>query len=87
MSDQKPTVALVHGAFAESASWNPVIERLQARGLDAVAIVFRYPDTDPEPLGVRLHHLLDDPLYLLSTRPGCSRKPLSRISRLSGLRG
>lgn len=38
MSDQKPTIALVHGAFAESASWNPVIERLQARGLDAVAI-------------------------------------------------
>jgi pimeloyl-ACP methyl ester carboxylesterase len=38
MSDQKPTIALVHGAFAESASWNPVIERLQARGLDTVAI-------------------------------------------------
>jgi pimeloyl-ACP methyl ester carboxylesterase len=35
---EKPTIALVHGAFAESASWNPVIERLQARGLDAVAI-------------------------------------------------
>ncbi|MET8231132.1 alpha/beta hydrolase [Micromonospora sp. NPDC005298] len=28
MSDQKPTVVLVHGAFAESASWNGVIERL-----------------------------------------------------------
>jgi pimeloyl-ACP methyl ester carboxylesterase len=26
---QPPTVVLVHGAFAESASWNPVIERLQ----------------------------------------------------------
>jgi pimeloyl-ACP methyl ester carboxylesterase len=26
---QPPTIALVHGAFAESASWNPVIERLQ----------------------------------------------------------
>ena len=38
MSDQKPTVVLVHGAFAESASWNPVIEQLQARGLDAVAV-------------------------------------------------
>jgi alpha-beta hydrolase superfamily lysophospholipase len=32
------TVALVHGAFAESASWNPVIEQLQARGLEAVAV-------------------------------------------------
>lgn len=38
MSEQQPTVALVHGAFAESASWNGVIERLQARGIDAIAI-------------------------------------------------
>jgi DNA-binding transcriptional LysR family regulator len=33
-----------------------------------VAIIFRYDETDPEPAGVRLHHLLDDPLYLLSAR-------------------
>ena len=33
-----------------------------------VAIVFRYAETEPEPTGVRLHHLLDDPVYLLSTR-------------------
>src|SRR5436305_7441002 len=33
-----------------------------------VAIVFRYTETDPEPAGVRLHHLLDDPVYVLSTR-------------------
>lgn len=38
MSEQQPTVALVHGAFAESASWNTVIEHLQARGIDAIAI-------------------------------------------------
>jgi len=38
MSEIKPTIALVHGAFAESASWNGVIERLHARSLDAVAI-------------------------------------------------
>ena len=38
MIDQKPTVVLVHGAFAESASWNGVIERLQAQGLDTVAV-------------------------------------------------
>jgi DNA-binding transcriptional LysR family regulator len=34
-----------------------------------VAIIFRYDDTETEPDDVRLHHLLDDPLYLLSTRP------------------
>jgi len=38
MNDQHPVIALVHGAFAESASWNGVIERLQANGLDAIAI-------------------------------------------------
>jgi len=31
-----------------------------------VAIIFRYDETEAEPVGVRLHHLLDDPLYLLS---------------------
>jgi pimeloyl-ACP methyl ester carboxylesterase len=33
----KPTVVLVHGAFAESASWNGVIDRLQADGFPVVA--------------------------------------------------
>jgi pimeloyl-ACP methyl ester carboxylesterase len=28
----RPTVVLVHGAFAESASWNGVIRRLQEQG-------------------------------------------------------
>jgi len=30
-------VVLVHGAFAESAGWGPVVEELQARGLGVVA--------------------------------------------------
>jgi pimeloyl-ACP methyl ester carboxylesterase len=37
MTAQTPTVVLVHGAFAESASWNAVVGGLQARGLDVVA--------------------------------------------------
>jgi pimeloyl-ACP methyl ester carboxylesterase len=37
MSEQSPTIALVHGAFAESASWSPVVEQLQSRGRDVVA--------------------------------------------------
>lgn len=37
MSDHLPTVVLVHGAFAESASWNGVIERLHADGITSVA--------------------------------------------------
>ena len=43
------------------------IELLRA-GKVEVAIIFRYDETEPEPTGVRLHHLLDDPVYLLSTR-------------------
>src|SRR5688500_15140853 len=38
MSTQNPTVVLVHGAFAESASWNGVIERLYAQGITSVAV-------------------------------------------------
>lgn len=38
MTEQKPVVVLVHGAFAESASWNGVIEQLQAKSIEAVAV-------------------------------------------------
>lgn len=37
MTEQKPTVVLVHGAFAESASWNGVIDRLRSESVDVVA--------------------------------------------------
>jgi DNA-binding transcriptional LysR family regulator len=43
------------------------IELLRTGKVD-VAIIFRYDETEPEPPGVRLHHLLDDPVYLLSRR-------------------
>jgi pimeloyl-ACP methyl ester carboxylesterase len=33
----KPTIVLVHGAFADGSSWDAVIERLQRRGYTAVA--------------------------------------------------
>jgi pimeloyl-ACP methyl ester carboxylesterase len=33
----QPTVVLVHGAFADGSSWNGVIERLQAEGLQVTA--------------------------------------------------
>ena len=43
------------------------LELLRAGKID-VALIFRYDETEPEPDNVRLHHLLDDPLYLLSSR-------------------
>jgi pimeloyl-ACP methyl ester carboxylesterase len=33
----QPTVVLVHGAFADGSSWNGVIERLQAEGVQVTA--------------------------------------------------
>jgi pimeloyl-ACP methyl ester carboxylesterase len=33
----RPTVVLVHGAFADASSWNGVVERLQAEGIQVTA--------------------------------------------------
>jgi DNA-binding transcriptional LysR family regulator len=52
------------------------LEMLRAGTVD-VAVIFRYDETAPERGGVRLHNLLDDPVYLLSTR---------RIRKLGTLR-
>jgi pimeloyl-ACP methyl ester carboxylesterase len=38
MSEGNPAIVLVHGAFAESASWNAVIERLHGRSFDVTAV-------------------------------------------------
>jgi pimeloyl-ACP methyl ester carboxylesterase len=38
MSEQNPTVVLVHGAFADSSSWDGVVERLQARDVPVVSV-------------------------------------------------
>jgi haloacetate dehalogenase len=37
-SEDKPTVVLVHGAFAESSSWNGVIDLLLADGFPVIAV-------------------------------------------------
>ena len=52
------------------------LELLRA-GKVEVAVIFRYDEAEPEPDNVRLHHLLDDPVYLLATR---------RIRKLAALR-
>ncbi|TCO28515.1 DNA-binding transcriptional LysR family regulator [Kribbella steppae] len=74
--------SLIPGAVAALASTHPglqigltdmhppeALELLRTGKID-VAVVFRYDETEPEPAGVRLHHLLDDPLYLLSSGQG-----------------
>ena len=34
----KPTIVLVHGAFADAAGWSGIIDRLQKRGYNVVAV-------------------------------------------------
>jgi molybdate transport repressor ModE-like protein len=49
-----------------------------------VAIIFRYDETEAEPVGVRLHHLLDDPLYLLSAGRGRTLAALRDATWIAG---
>src|SRR5215207_10711484 len=72
--------ALVPPALATLANRHPSLEisltdthpldalELLRTGQVEVAIIFRYEHTEREPPGVRLHHLLDDSVYVLSTR-------------------
>jgi len=59
------------------------LDQLRAGAVD-VALVFRYDDTEPEPDGVRLQHLLDDPIYLLSTRRGNTLAGLRDATWIAG---
>jgi DNA-binding transcriptional LysR family regulator len=59
------------------------LDLLRAGGID-VAVIFRYDETEPEPDGVRLHHLLDDPVYLLSTRRGQTLAALDDATWIAG---
>jgi DNA-binding transcriptional LysR family regulator len=59
------------------------LELLRAGKVD-VAVIFRYDETEPEPDGVRLHHLLDDPVYLLSTRRGQTLAALRDATWIAG---
>jgi DNA-binding transcriptional LysR family regulator len=72
--------SLVPAAVATLADRHPGLEisltdthpgdalELLRTGKIEVAIIFRYDETEPEPPGFRLHHLLDDSVYVLSTR-------------------
>jgi len=74
--------SLVPGAADVLARQHPGVElgltdshpedavRLLRAGHVDVALIFRYDDTAPEEDGVRLTHLLDDPLFLLTNGGG-----------------
>ena len=49
-----------------------------------IAVIFSYDETEPEPAGVRLHHLLDDRVYVLSTRRERGLKSLRDATWIAG---
>ena len=57
MDSNLPTIVLVHGAFAESASWNGVIADLDRRGYRSVSVA--NPLRDLQPDAAYLRSILD----------------------------
>ena len=88
--------SLVPGAVAALAGMHPGLQisltdthppdalELLRTGKIEVAIIFRYDETEAEPAGVRLHHLLDDPVYLLSARRGRTLASLRDATWIAG---
>jgi pimeloyl-ACP methyl ester carboxylesterase len=63
MSTRKPTIALVHGAFAESASWLPVMEQLYHHG-PALVTDHDRPFREVVAIGNPLRSLSGDAAYV-----------------------
>jgi DNA-binding transcriptional LysR family regulator len=59
------------------------LQQLRA-GYVEVAVIFRYHDTAPENDSVRLTHLLDDPLFLLTTGGGTTLTEHARTPWIGG---
>ena len=62
----------------------PEAIELLRTGQVEVAIIFRYEETEPEPPGLRLHHLLDDSVYVLSPRREPTLAGLSDATWIAG---
>ncbi|WP_432540699.1 alpha/beta fold hydrolase [Kineococcus sp. SYSU DK002] len=65
-SGRRPTIVLVHGAFADGSSWGPVLERLHRSGYPALAVAnpLRGVRSDADALQARLA-TLDGPVVLV----------------------
>jgi DNA-binding transcriptional LysR family regulator len=59
------------------------LQHLRAGNVD-VAVIFRYDDTAPEDADLRLAHLLDDPLFLLTTGRGSTLTEHARTPWIAG---
>jgi pimeloyl-ACP methyl ester carboxylesterase len=63
----KPTIVLVHGAFAESASWNEVIDSLESEGHPVIAAANPLRSLDGDAAGVAdLIRTVEGPVVLVA---------------------
>ena len=62
----------------------PEALELLRTGKVEVAIIFRYDESEEEPSGIRLRHLLDDPMYLLAHRRTRELASLSEATWIAG---
>jgi len=61
----KPTIVLVHGAFADGSSWNDVVERLERRGYKVIAVANPLRSVASDAAYVKaLLHTIDGPVVL-----------------------
>ncbi|MEF9956015.1 MAG: alpha/beta hydrolase [Acinetobacter sp.] len=62
----KPTIVLVHGAFADGSTWNPVIQRLQAEGFNTIAVQNPLSSLDDDVLATqRVLNRVEGPVVLV----------------------
>jgi hypothetical protein len=82
----KPTIVLVHGAYAESASWNGVISRLQAAGHRVIAAAnpMRSLSGDAEYVSALLASIDGPVVWPASARSTASPSRSVRASRPGG---
>jgi pimeloyl-ACP methyl ester carboxylesterase len=66
-SSDKPTIVLVHGAFADASGYGPVISRLQRRGYDVIAPAnpLRGPSSDAAYVA-SVMRTIDGPIVLVA---------------------
>jgi pimeloyl-ACP methyl ester carboxylesterase len=72
----KPTIVLVHGAFAESASWNDVIDLLGRAGHPAIAAANPLRSIDGDATSVAdLIRTVEGPVVLVAHSYGGTLRP------------
>ncbi|MFM6907131.1 MAG: alpha/beta fold hydrolase [Acinetobacter tjernbergiae] len=66
IATNKPTIVLVHGAFADGSTWNQVIQLLQAEGFNTIAVQNPLSSLDDDVLATqRVLNRIEGPVILV----------------------